>query len=314
MSKSHSINSILYPVDSKTFLNKSERNIQRVNNKLDDYLKDPNEEQIRDIRTAVRRLRAIYQALPKAIRNKKNIKEFVAKSKELFSLNSKIRDCDIILELLSKDTEDISSPKREQQQVSHSSQAIANISKALETLRKRKLTASKALAVELRKLAVPTLDNNKFNKSEKKLKKRFNKVVSRFANTIEKNYPVVLSSPKRLAELHEMRKDCKKLRYLLELLPVGANGKNDGKDKVTQLIEELEKVQDMLGTIHDYDTAIAYTKKYLENHPKDRSSLHNIVKYLYEDRQKKFEQFTKYCKADLSNSKNNLFLNVMNIN
>ena len=313
MSKS-SINSILYPIDAETFLNKSERNIKRVNNKLDDYLKDPNEEQIHDIRTAVRRLRAIYQALPKAIRNKKNIKEFVAKSKELFSLNSKIRDCDIILELLSKDTEDISSPKREQQQVSHSSQAIANISKALETLRKRKLTASKALAVELRKLAVPTLDNNKFNKSEKKLKKRFNKVVSRFANTIEKNYPVVLSSPKRLAELHEMRKDCKKLRYLLELLPVGANGKNDGKDKVTQLIEELEKVQDMLGTIHDYDTAIAYTKKYLENHPKDRSSLHNIVKYLYEDRQKKFEQFTKYCKADLSNSKNNLFLNVMNIN
>ena len=148
---------------------------------------------------------------------------------------------------------------------------------------------------------------------KKKLKNRFNKVVSRFANTIEKNYPVVLSSPKRLAELHEMRKDCKKLRYLLELLP-GTNDKDEGKAKVSQLIEELEKVQDMLGTIHDYDTTIAYTKKYLENHPKDRSSLNNTVKYLYEDRRKKFEQFMEYCKADLSNSKNNLFLNVMNIN
>ena len=41
MSKSHFINSILYSIDSETFLNKSERNIQRVNNKLDDYLKDP---------------------------------------------------------------------------------------------------------------------------------------------------------------------------------------------------------------------------------------------------------------------------------
>ncbi len=313
MSKSHSINSILYPIDSETFLNKSERNIQRVNNKLDDYLKDPNEEQIHDIRTAVRRLRASNQALPKAIRNKKELREFVANSKALFTLNSKIRDYDIILELLSKYTEDVSSPKREQQQVSHSSQVIVNISKSLETLRNKKLTASKTLAVELRKLAVPKLDNVKINKSEKKLKKRFNKVVDKFANTIEKNYPVVLSSPKRLAELHEMRKDCKKLRYLLELLPGITNGKDEGKDKSSQLIEELEKVQDMLGMIHDYDTTIAYIKKYLENHPKDRSSLHNIVKYLYEDRQKKFEQFTEYCKADLSNSKNNLFLNIMNI-
>jgi CHAD domain-containing protein len=314
MSKSHSVNSILSPIESETFLNKSERNIQRVNNKLDDYLKDPNEEQIHDIRTAVRRLRASNQALPNAIRNKKDLMEFVAKSKELFSLNSKIRDYDIILELVSKYTEDVSSPKREQQQVTHSSQVIVNISKSLQTLRKRKLTASKALAVELRKLNVPTLDNDKISKSEKKLKKRFNKVVSRFANSIEKNYPVVLSSPKRLSELHEMRKDCKKLRYLLELLPGSKNGKDEGKDKVSQLIEELEKVQDMLGTIHDYDTTVAYTKKYLENHSKHHSPLNNIVKYLFEDRQKKFEQFAEYCKADLSNSKNNLFFNVMNIN
>src|SRR5215475_302616 len=131
MSKSHSINSILYPIDSETFLNKSERNIQRVNNKLDDYLKDPNEEQIHDIRTAVRRLRASNQALPKAIRNKKKLKKFVAISKELFSLNSKIRDYDIILEMLSKYTEDTSSTKHEQQQVSHSSQTLTNISKSL---------------------------------------------------------------------------------------------------------------------------------------------------------------------------------------
>lgn len=278
MSKSSSINSILYPIDSEIFLNKSERNIQRVNNKLDDYLKDPNEEQIHDIRTATRRLRATYQSLPNSIRNKKRLKEFVAKSKEIFSLNSKVRDYDIILEMLSKYTEEMSSPKREQQQVSHSSQAIANISKSLETLRNRRLTDAKTVVVELRKLAVPKLDNNKINKSEKELRKRFNSIVGKFADSIEKNYPVVLSSSKRLAELHEMRKDCKKLRYLLELLPVGTDGKDEGKDKVSQLIEELEKVQDMLGAIHDYDTTIAYIQEYLENHPKNRSSIHNVVK------------------------------------
>jgi len=51
----------------------------------------------------------------------------------------------------------------------------------------------------------------------------------------------------------------------------------------------------------------------VENHSKYRS-LNNIVKYVYEDRRKKFEQFIEYCRVDLSNSKDNLFVNIMNIN
>jgi CHAD domain-containing protein len=313
MPKSSSFDNILYPIDSKEYLNKSERNIQRVNNKLDDYLKAPNEEHIHDIRTSIRRLRASYQSLPKSIRNKKKIKKFVAKSKELFSINSKVRDYDIIFEMLSEYVSSEKAPKHEQQQLSQSSRAISNLLKSLETVRNRELTESKTLAVELRKLSVPKLGDNNINISEKKLKKRFNNVVGKLANTIEKNYPVVLSSSKRLIELHEMRKDCKKLRYLLELLPIDRDIKNRDKDKVSQLIDELEKVQDMLGTIHDYDTTIAYIKKYVENHSKYRS-LNNIVKYVYEDRRKKFEQFIEYCRVDLSNSKDNLFVNIMNIN
>jgi len=313
MSKSSSFDNILYPIDSKEYLNKSERNIQRVNNKLDDYLKAPNEEHIHDIRTSIRRLRASYQSLPKSIRNKKKIKKFVAKSKELFSINSKVRDYDIIFEMLSEYMSSEKAPKHEQQQLSQSSRAISNLLKSLETVRNRELTESKTLAVELRKLSVPKLGDNNINISEKKLKKRFNNVVGKLANTIEKNYPVVLSSSKRLIELHEMRKDCKKLRYLLELLPIDTDVKNQDKDKVSQLIDELEKVQDMLGTIHDYDTTIAYIKKHVENHSKYRS-LNNIVKYVYEDRRKKFEQFIEYCRVDLSNSKDNLFVNIMNIN
>ena len=98
--------------------------------------------------------------------------------------------------MLCKYTEEMSSPKREQQQVSHSSQAIANISKSLETLRNRRLTDAKTVAVESRKLAVPKLDNNKVNKSEKKLRKRFNSIVCKLADSIEKNYPVYEVLPK----------------------------------------------------------------------------------------------------------------------
>lgn len=306
MSKSIFIDNILYAIDAKAYLNKSERNIQRVNNRLDEYLKDPNEEHIHDIRTAIRRLGASYQSLPKAIRNKKKMKEFVAKSKDLFSINSKIRDCDIIFGMLSKYLPVEPSPNRGQQL--QSSQTSTNLLKSLKTLRNRKLSEAKSIALELRKLSLPKLGGKMSNKSESKLEKRFYNVVCKLANTIERNYPVVLSSPKRISELHEMRKDCKKLRYLLELLPIGENGKNKDEDKVSQLIQELEKVQDMLGTVHDYDTTIAY----LKNNHKDRS-IHGVIEHLYEDRQKKFEQFAEYCKVDLSDSNNNLFLNIMNI-
>src|SRR5688572_32848527 len=83
--------------DSDTYLDKSERNIQRVSNKLDDYIKEPNEENIHDIRKAVRRLEASYRALPsKKVRKKRVIREYAKYSRELFSINSQIRDFDII--------------------------------------------------------------------------------------------------------------------------------------------------------------------------------------------------------------------------
>ena len=43
---------------------------KRVDNKVDDYIKDSNENNIHDIRTAVRRLDASYRSLPKNIRKK----------------------------------------------------------------------------------------------------------------------------------------------------------------------------------------------------------------------------------------------------
>jgi hypothetical protein len=49
---------------------KMSENINRVDNRLNDYIKDSNENNIHDIRTAVRRLDASYRSLPKNIRRK----------------------------------------------------------------------------------------------------------------------------------------------------------------------------------------------------------------------------------------------------
>ena len=77
---------MVFSIDLETFLDKAERNIRRVDNRVDDYVKNPNEENIHNIRTAIRRLQAIYMSLPKKLRKKKKIREFVIKSKELFRI------------------------------------------------------------------------------------------------------------------------------------------------------------------------------------------------------------------------------------
>jgi CHAD domain-containing protein len=271
-------------IDLETFLDKAERNIRRVDNRLDDYVKNPNEENIHNIRTAIRRLEATYISLPKKIRKKKKIREFVTKSKELFRINSKIRDFDIISEKLSKDV-----------QSSDQQQNIELLQKLLKSQRKRMLDKAKGIALELRKISVPKLRDSDI--SQNKLEKRFNSIANKFADRIEKNFPIVVANSQKIRELHEMRKDCKKLRYLMELLP---ENESNSKNKISNMIKELEKVQNMLGIIHDYDTTIAYLR-----HQKRIRSIKTIIEKIAKIRQDKYEQFVLYYKgerADTSDS------------
>ena len=83
------------------FVTKMEENVKRVDDRLD-YIKDSNENNIHDIRTATRRLDASYMSLPKKIRRKTKIRKFVTTSKQLFKVNSEVRDCDIICEKLQR--------------------------------------------------------------------------------------------------------------------------------------------------------------------------------------------------------------------
>jgi CHAD domain-containing protein len=275
---------MVFSIDLETFLDKAERNIRRVDNRLDDYIKNPNEENIHNIRTAIRRLQATYISLPKKLRKKKKIREFVIKSKELFRINSKIRDYDIISEKLSKDV-----------QSSHQQQNIELLQKLLKSQRKQMLNKAKGIALELRKISVPKLRDSDI--SQNKLEKRFNSIDNKFADRIKKNFPIVVANSQKIRELHEMRKDCKKLRYLMELLP---ENESNSKNKISHKIKELEKVQNMLGIIHDYDTTIAYLR-----HQKRKRSIKTIIEKIANIRQDKYEQFVLYYKgerADTSDS------------
>jgi hypothetical protein len=59
---------------SRYFVTKMAANVKRVDDRLNDYIKDSNENNIHDIRTGTRRLDASYISLPKKIRRKTKIR------------------------------------------------------------------------------------------------------------------------------------------------------------------------------------------------------------------------------------------------
>src|SRR5215469_8051254 len=118
-----------------------EENVKRV----DDYIKDSNENNIHDIRTATRRLDASYRSLPKKIRRKNKINKYMTTSKRLFKINSQVRDCDIICEKLQK----------------YSSESIyTKLIGSLNRKRKTKLASARKIAFSLRDLLLPRVKEN----------------------------------------------------------------------------------------------------------------------------------------------------------
>jgi CHAD domain-containing protein len=265
------------------FVTKMEENVKRVDDRLDDYIKDSNENNIHDTRTAIRRLDASFTSLPKKMRRKTKIRKYVTTSKRLFRVNSQVRDCDIICEKLQK---------------YFSEPIYTKLTGSLNRRRTAKLASARKIALSLRDLPMPSVKENAI--PPKKLEMRFNKLVLRLRQRIELDLPIVLTNANQIEELHELRKTCKKVRYLLEL----ASHQNSVNNKeIHVLITELEDVQDILGSIHDSDTTIAYLKSVRQPN-KVAHILHDEIS----ERNKKYEDFIQFCKRSLSDTRHN-FLN-----
>lgn len=269
------------------FLTKLSENLQSVNNRINKYLKKPNAKQIHDIRTSIRRLDATFSTLPKRYRNGTSLSKYVLQCKELFKINSEIRDFDIIIEKLQKYP---------------SSGQKDNIIEDLKKTKLARLQRAKTIAVPLKSIDTGTI-LDELGVTEKELQKRFIKIVSRLISTIDSIFPVVLSNPQALEELHDLRIACKKLRYMLELLP------NNNKFAV-QTRESLKKIQDSLGSIHDSDFTIGYLKS-LPQSPKE---IQEIIDKENEYRRLQSERFLNYSKRRLGISPDSFLFKLRSFN
>jgi CHAD domain-containing protein len=120
---------------------------------------------------------------------------------------------------------------------------------------------------------------------------------------IEKETPLVITDESKVVELHEVRKNTKKLRYLIELvLPKDNDGSDNvgAKNKINtpnksmshEILEHLEKIQKMLGDIHDYDIVIDYLNRYPSRETATYGAIRNIIRVS----KKKFKEFVEYTK------------------
>lgn len=217
-----------------------EKSSGRVKKRLAAYLKDPeNGDNVHDMRTSLRRLEAAFSLMPKKQR-RKNRRQIDA-HKAFFRANSQVRDLDIIRSRIA---------------------FAGNESFDAAIAKKRQVALGRALALGRSLQKLPPADTKDMD--GKKLVARMDKVAYRLLDAAEECLPVVAGDSRKKKELHELRKDLKKLRYVLEILPSTRREKcgnkltkiAGGKDAAAR----LKELQSLLGLIHDCDITIEYLR------------------------------------------------------
>jgi CHAD domain-containing protein len=218
------------------------RGSEKLREKLAVYLDDPEcQRNVHHVRTAIRRLEVMFSLLPKKMRkrNRKKIKAY----KEFFKANSVVRDLDVIrvrVAALSPDASmlELQLQRRRDAELKHA------------VLAGRKIKNMRLMSV--------------YDVQPRKLEARIDKITGRLGTRIEQTLPAVMLDSDKVEELHKLRKDCKKLRYVIEALPAGI-AKNYEKKAADALGKQggsisLAKLQDMLGEIRDSDITLQYLK------------------------------------------------------
>jgi CHAD domain-containing protein len=212
------------------------RTERALTKKVSNYLNDANERNVHDLRTTTRRTLAALQLLPKKLRKEKKIADYDARLEKLMKSNAKTRDIDIVIGKIS--------PR-------NSSGEYENLLTELRKLRKSSLQLGVAYARALK--ADQGLPLRPKQLSSADLDKRFEKLYRKHVSRIENRLPVVVGNPDEKEQLHRLREDTRKLRYILDL---------GNRKTLRKQLKDLRSWQDILGAIHDSDIFIQYLDRW----------------------------------------------------
>ncbi|HZY47895.1 MAG TPA: CHAD domain-containing protein [Candidatus Bathyarchaeia archaeon] len=199
------------------------------------YLRDPNAENVHRLRTATRRLQAAFVLLPKRIRRQNRAEKAMDRIKRLMKVNATVRDQDIILSKLST-----------YKQSSSYDRLIGDLRRS----RKENLVNARDLALSVQRNPGPRVKPRDL--SDSALQKRYGKVLRKLSSKITGELPLVREDQSKVDELHVVRRDCKQLRYVLEMSEFS---------RPPRSLVALRSWQDLLGTIRDDDVMIQYLRR-----------------------------------------------------
>ena len=241
------------------------KNMTKTSERLSAYLQDPNEKNVHDVRTSIRRLDAVFKILPKKTRRKTKMKKFASELKKFFKTNNQIRDFDIISQKL----------------IAQQSEVHKQILQLVDKKRKNKLAGAKSQAESLQNLEHPKINKDEIISA--KLEKKFKKILIKSIENIQELMPKVIKDSKFVEELHRLRKEYKKLRYVLELTE---------NPESSNFIKNLKQLQDILGSIHDSDITIDFLKKLPSKYKTDE-----IIKKENDSRMQMYQKFVELHKV-----------------
>ncbi len=255
----------MHEFKTEYYFEQLDKNLSKTSERLSAYLQDPNEKNVHDVRTSIRRLDAAFKILPKKIRQKTKIKKFASELRKFFKTNNQIRDFDIITQKI----------------VSQQSENNKEILRLIDKKRKNRIADAKIQAEALENFEYPKI--NKDETINAKLEKKFKKTLIELIENIQELMPKVIKDHKFVEELHRLRKEYKKLRYALELTE---------DHESSNFIKNLKQLQDILGSIHDSDITIDFLKKLPSKYKTD-----DIIKNENDSRIQMYQKFVELHKV-----------------
>ena len=255
-------------IDSTVFSRGVKRARKTLSKRVDAYLNDQSADNVHDLRTATRRVLACLQLLPARTRKSRRTRKYEARLSHLLGANAEVRDIDIILSKLTNRVD------------SSSYEALSN---RLKDHRAAKLSEGLDSASSLRKSRHLSISKEDLN--DEKIQKRFDKVNKKLETRIRERLPIVLEDPARKKELHRLRADSRRLRYVLDI---------SGASQNSEQIALLRSWQDILGLTHDCDIMIEFLQE-----EKQSPELQALLRSEVAERNQNYEKFASMASTKI---------------
>ena len=219
-------------ITTETYQRKLKRARKILSKRIAKFVENQDPDNVHDLRTASRRLLAYIQLLPGSLRKKRRVRRLSALLEEVIRRNATVRDVDIILSKVS------SYPDGSTHQ---------ELLGRLADQRLKNLKPGLRLAPSFRKAIGRPIKLDRMLDEE--LQVRFEKVNRKLESKIRERLPIVLGDPAKKRELHRLREDSRRLRYVLDIA---------GTPDTPGPMNLLRSWQDILGLIHDSDITIDF--------------------------------------------------------